>query len=51
MGRVGDPMSDYLIPRRALDDGRVVDVVPLTFGRARVTVSPSLDSGWYDDGW
>lgn len=36
--------------RRDLDDGRQVAVVPLTFGRARLTVSHDLRFG-YDDGW
>ena len=36
---------------RVLEDGRVVDVVPLTFGRARIIVSPSLDSMTWSDGW
>ncbi len=41
---------DYLIMRRELDDGRLIDVVPLTFGRARLHIGPS-DSPFYDDGW
>jgi hypothetical protein len=36
---------------RVLDDGRVIDVVPLTFGRARVTISRTLAAMVYDDGW
>jgi hypothetical protein len=37
--------------RRVLPDGRVLDVFPLTFGRARLVVSRSADSLLYDDGW
>lgn len=34
---------------RELPDGRLLCVVPLTFGRARLTVGRGLD--FYDDGW
>lgn len=34
---------------KRLPDGRVVAVVPLTYGRARLTVGP--DELQYDDGW
>jgi len=36
---------------RILDDGRVVDVVPLTFGRARLIISDSLEDPMWRDGW
>lgn len=36
---------------RVLPDGRVIDVVPLTLGRARIMVSPSIDSFGWNDGW
>ena len=36
---------------RVLPDGRVLDVIPLTFGRARVTLSPNLASSFYDNAW
>lgn len=36
---------------RVLDDGRVIEVVPLTFGRARLVISPSIDSVGWSDGW
>jgi hypothetical protein len=42
--------SDYFLTL-VLDDGRVVDVVPLTFGRARIIVSPSVDDFFWSDGW
>lgn len=32
-------------------DGRVADVIPLTFGRARLVVSRDLLVETYDDGW
>ncbi len=35
--------------RRTLPDGRLLFVVPLTFGRARLTVG--RDEYTYDDGW
>jgi ATP phosphoribosyltransferase len=36
---------------RQLSDGRVLAVIPLTFGRARLVVARG--PGWmlYDDGW
>jgi len=36
---------------RVLPDGRVIDVVPLTFGRARLIVSGSITDQSYADGW
>jgi hypothetical protein len=36
---------------RLLDDGRVIDVVPLIFGRARIILSRSLDDQTWSDGW
>lgn len=36
---------------RVLDDGRVIDVVPLTFGRARITISRDIADMGYYDGW
>ncbi len=32
-----------------LPDGRIATIIPLTFGRARLTVGP--DESFYDDGW
>jgi hypothetical protein len=37
--------------RRELPDGRVADVIALTFGRARLIVSRNRDTLLYDDGW
>jgi hypothetical protein len=37
--------------RRELPDGRVLDVYPLTFGRARLVVSADAGAQVYDDGW
>lgn len=34
-----------------LPDGRVIDVLPLTLGRARVTVSHNQGSLTWEDGW
>jgi len=36
---------------RDLPDGRVLDVVPLALGRARITLSPNREAGWWTDGW
>lgn len=38
-------------PSRVLADGREVSVTPLTFGRARLVVSPYVGALVYDDGW
>lgn len=41
-------MADYLATRE-LPDGRLLTVIPLTLGRARLTIG----RGWvtYDDSW
>jgi hypothetical protein len=39
----------WWLARRELPDGRLLFVVPLTFGRARLTVGRGEDT--YDDGW
>jgi hypothetical protein len=36
--------------RRTLPDGRILDVMPLTFGRARLHIGPA-GALFYDDGW
>jgi hypothetical protein len=36
---------------KTLPDGRVVDVAPLTFGRARIVVSRDAEAMTWDDGW
>ena len=41
-----DTLASGLLP-----DGRIVDVVPLTYGRARLVVSRDARVNWYDDGW
>lgn len=43
-------LPDYL-GSRTLPDGRGLDVVPLTFGRARLLISRNREWGFYDDGW
>lgn len=45
-----DPVA-YVVPGRVLDDGRVLDVAWLTFGRARLTISADVDTLFVDDGW
>lgn len=42
-------MSEFYA-ERLLPDGREATVVPLTFGRARLTVGPA-GGLTYDDGW
>jgi hypothetical protein len=41
----------YLAETRVLPDGRALDVLRLTYGRARLVVSPREGCDWYDDGW
>ena len=36
--------------RRTLADNRLIDVVPLTYGRARLHIG-AADASWYDDAW
>ena len=36
---------------RVLDDGRVIDLVPLTFGRARLVLSDTAEDQTWRDGW
>lgn len=43
-------MEDGIIAERNLPDGRILHVVPLTYGRARLCVGPA-DSMCYEDGW
>lgn len=44
-----DRSSYYLT--RLLPDGRVVDVTPLLFGRARIIISNDLEDYGWTDGW
>jgi hypothetical protein len=36
---------------RILEDGRVIDVVPLSFQRARITISADIEARAWDDGF
>jgi hypothetical protein len=36
---------------RVLPDGRIAEVIPLTFGRARIIILASLESLWVQDSW
>ena len=41
-----------MTPTRVLPDGRVLEVIPLTFGRGRLCVSrPEEVGAFYSDGW
>lgn len=42
-------MSDY-ITEKIMGDGRLGVVMPLTFGRARIGISPA-NMGWFDNEW
>jgi hypothetical protein len=42
--------DDGLILKRVLEDGRLLAIMPLTFGRVRLTIGPA-DTGDYNDGW
>lgn len=42
---------DGYLATKVLPDGRVLDAVPLTFGRARLLVSDSVDDFEVRDGW
>lgn len=35
--------------RRAVPGGRIIDVTPLTFGRARVHIGPADDDAYTDE--
>lgn len=38
--------------RKTLADGRIAEIIPLTFGRARIIVAQPEWAGFcYDDGW
>lgn len=43
-------METLYLYRRELGDGRGVAVIPLTFGRARITIGPAQGQ-CYDDGF
>jgi hypothetical protein len=40
---------DDTIVERTLPDGRILSVIPLTYGRGRVTIA--RDRMFYDDAW
>jgi hypothetical protein len=42
-------MVEGAIAHRIFPDGRIGAVIPLTFGRARLTIG--VDELSYDDGW
>jgi len=46
--RLNDRFANYT---RVLCDGRVIDVVPLMLGRARITLSDSLRAVGWTDAW
>ena len=44
-----DPIWIRSLPTKTLPDGRIVCVMPLLYGRARITIGPDLD--FYKEGW
>lgn len=40
-----------MIASRVLSDGRYLTVEPLTFGRARLTLSENTTTVFYSEGW
>lgn len=47
---VGHPAGEFLIASTILPDGREACLIPLSYGRARITVGPA-GVWWLDDGW
>jgi len=43
--------EDWIISKKLVGDGRVLYVYPLTYGRARIGISPSITSQGFDDVW
>jgi hypothetical protein len=48
---VGPLNERYAYVSKVLDDVRVVDLVPLTFGRVRLTVSANAEAQTYTEAW
>jgi hypothetical protein len=51
---MSEPLPYGVLYRRLLADGRLIDVTPLTFGRARLHIGPADDDAYtnewcYDD--
>jgi len=42
-------MTDHIFYKRILDDGRVIEVVALTYGRARLYIGDGTLT--FTDGW
>lgn len=38
-----------IFARKTMPDGRIAEVIELTFGRARITIGDGAT--YYDDGW
>lgn len=41
----------YALASAVLEDGRALDLFPLTMGRVRVTISPTVESVAFDEAW
>jgi hypothetical protein len=44
-------LIDGYIDYRILADGRLIGVIPLTFGRARIVITEDRTGYSYSDGW
>lgn len=43
--------EDITVLRKTLPDGRIAEVTPLTYGRARIVIWTPPSYGFLDDGW
>lgn len=43
-------LYDHHLYEKVLPSGRLIAVIPLTYGRARLHIGPT-DKPFYDDGW
>lgn len=51
VGRVMSVNERLMYFTRVLPDGSVIDVMPLTLGRARIIYSASIEAATWIDGW
>lgn len=40
-----------ILAEKRLADGRLAEIIPLTYGRARLTVRTEWGTLWHDDEW
>jgi hypothetical protein len=46
---MSEPLPSGVLFRKAIPGGRVIDVTPLTFGRARLHIGPADDYAYTDE--